>query len=377
MTRPIGCDSRWSGWLASGILVALLVVYASAPAAGQDRVQAKPIPSRIWHFVLRDVTRERADWMADRAKAAGFDAVQILLTDGVRLDRAPWKPRAGAWSRAELVGWLAYVSKLGMQVIPELKLLTHQEKLFQGHHPDLMFNKNTYDPRLDQTYNFVLLLLDEIISIANPAAVHIGHDEVAGHSPGSVKRWLSPGEPMLPADLFLRHLLRIHGYLKHRGVQTWIWGDMLVSTAEFPSMFAGHLHGSAPGYGKVLRDKLPRDIVICDWHYADDQADFPSLAKMVDEGFVVIGATWEKPRTIVNFSGYAASHGASAMMATTWFRVQQREWGRVAEILQISGDAFQRAFAEQQHGSKGTGPLETGANLRAVASATDKPRPAR
>ncbi|MFZ0257665.1 MAG: hypothetical protein WAN46_18950, partial [Gammaproteobacteria bacterium] len=111
-------------------------------------------------------------------------------------------------------------------------------------------------------------------------------------------------------------------------------------------MLAKHLHGTAPGYGKALRDKLPHDIVISDWHYFDNQKDFPSLTTMQKEGFRVIGVTWKKPKTIRNFSRYAAQHSAYGMMATTWFHVQRQEWDVVNQIISESGSAFSRAFAD-------------------------------
>ena len=68
----------------------------------------------------------------------------------------------------------------GLAVIPELKLLTHQEKLFQDKHPDLMFNKVTYDPNQEAVYGLVERHIDEIIEAINPDYFHIGHDEVKG-----------------------------------------------------------------------------------------------------------------------------------------------------------------------------------------------------
>jgi hypothetical protein len=325
--------------LVAGLLYLLLGIGGSVDAS-ESKLPPQSTPARIWHFVLRGLAYDRAIWMVDRAKAAGFDAVQVTLTDGVRLDRAPWTPRKDAWSKAEFIDWVAYARERGMAVIPEVQLLTHQEKFFQQAHPDLMFNGVTYDPGRDRTYQIVFSMLEEIIDAVRPAAVHIGHDEVAGHDPASARKWLKPGEKALPADLFLADVLRVHGYLKERGIHTWMWGDMLLSPTEFPTMHSRDLNGSGAGYGKALRDKLPRDLVICDWHYFGGQLAFPSLATLVREGFRVVGVTWENEEAIRHFSRYAAAHGASGMMATTWFRVQRKHWDRVDWILRISGQAF-------------------------------------
>jgi hypothetical protein len=331
--------------LRSAILIvwSVLVMMTAGASAAPDELKG---PVRVFHFVLRGVALDDARRMAKEARAAGFNAVQVVLTDGVRLDRAPWKPLPDAWTKAQFITWVSELRAEGLEFIPELKLLTHQEKFFQNEHKELTFNRSTYDPRKEGTYERVFDLLDEVIAIIRPKAVHIGHDEVAGHNAASKEKWLGPGEQMLPADLFLKDVLRIHGYLKQRSIATWIWGDMLISPTEFAGMAPQHLHGSAPGYGKALRDRLPKGIVICDWHYLDEQPAFPSFSTIQEEGFRVIGTTWKKERTIRNFSGYAALHGGYGMMATTWFHVQRKEWSVVDRIISASGAAFLKDFPD-------------------------------
>ncbi len=296
---------------------------------------------RAWHFVLRSVSFDRARWMVDEAYKAGFNTVQVNIADGVKLDKVPWQSLGDAWSKEEFKMWVVYARSRGLEIIPEVALLTHQEKFFQDNFPDLMFHSLTYAPRQEAAYtDWVSTLLDELITLLKPRAIHIGHDEVVGWNFRHQLKVLNFGESMLPAELFLADVLRIHSYLKERNVETWMWGDMLLSPDEFPSMLEKHLHGGKKGYGKALRDKLPRDIVICDWHYFDQQTDFPSLSVMQNEGFRVIGATWKKQETIRNFSRYAAMHNAYGMMATTWFHVQREEWDIVEKIIWDSGKAF-------------------------------------
>jgi len=332
----------------SGILLVLLMLMFSSLVEANTAVVGVQKHARIFHFVLRGVELNDAKKMVHDAQKAGFNAVQVLLTDGVKLNHSVWKKRPDAWSREDFIDWVNVVQGAGLDIIPELKLLTHQEKFFQNRYPGAMFNHVTYDPRYEDIYSKIYLLLDEIAELVNPKAIHIGHDEVAGYNLKSKKKWLKSGQEMLPADLFLKDILKIHDYLKARGIETWIWGDMLISTVEFPNMLPQHLHGDAKGYGKELRNRLPRDIVICDWHYFDGQADFPSLAVLNKEGFKVIGVTWKKEQTIRNFSRYAANHGALGMMATTWFYVQRKEWNTVNRILRVSGRVFSQDFPDAQ-----------------------------
>lgn len=339
-----------SKWL--GVLGYLLFCLPSWGAGENTSTTVEP-SIRALHFVLRGVSAERAHWIVDEARQAKFNTIIVLVTDGVTLRNSPWSTKAGAWSRDEFKKWVTYAQTKGIQVIPELNLLTHQEKFLQDGHPDMMFNSATYNPNNPEVYRkYVYPLIDELVELFSPRAIHIGHDELVGwvlHKSRHEKHiGLLAREQMLPAELFLKDVLLIRNHLAERNVETWMWGDMLISPDEFPEMLGRELHGISSGYGKALRQKLPKDIVICDWHYADDQMEYPSLAAFKAEGFRVLGATWKKEKTIRNFSRYAAEQGADGMIATTWFHVQRKEWDVVGNIIKTSGRAFNKDFPDAQ-----------------------------
>ncbi len=259
--------------------------------------------------------------IVDLACESGFNAVQFLLMNGVRMDRAPWRPSPRAWTKAQLLEWVAHIRAAGMEPIPEIKLLTHQEKFLGDRHPRLLYNAMTYDPRNEEVYTLVFSFLDEVLEGLRPRVVHIGHDEVFGFAPGQARQLKKAGAYPLPADLFFEDIRRITGFLGPKGVGVWMWGDMLLSPDEFPGMLAKHLHGTLPGYGRPLRERLSREIVICDWHDSDDQEEFPAFSRLREEGFRVVAATWKKEHTIRNFARYASAHGAFGLMATTWYNM--------------------------------------------------------
>jgi len=324
-------------WL--GLLVGLMLCLPVCGAEKAPSLAVEQPPVRALHFVLRAVPLDKAYWLVDEAKAAGFNTIIVTVTDGVALNTAPWGKKPGAWSREEFKSWVEHAQRANMKVVPELKLLSHQDKFFQNGHPALMFNSLTYDPVNPFVYEQIVFpMFDELVRLIKPKAIHIGHDEVAGFA----------NEILLPAALFLQDVERIYGYLERQGIETWMWGDMLISPDEFPEMKPNPLHGRTDGYGKVLRQQLPKDIVICDWHYSDDQEAYPSSAAFKAEGFRVLGATWKKEKTIRNFSRYAAQHGADGMIATTWFHVQRKEWDVVERIIRTSGRIFSKDFPDVQ-----------------------------
>lgn len=330
----------------------LFILVASQAWAGVDESDVRnSTPVRAVHFVMAPSgSRARAlDYLSavrliETSSRAGLNTAIVQIANSVVLDSVPQLVRPGAWTKQQFIDFVNMAKSRGMEIIPEIKLLSHQDKLFQSHFPHLMFNQTTYDPNHKATYEVVFTLLNEIIDAVKPRAIHIGHDEVS--SPDTKKKWLKQGEEMLPANLFLQDVWAIRNFLAARKVETWMWGDMLISRDEFPDMSGKHLHGSKPGYGKSLRVQLPKDVVICDWHYVDDQSNFTSLQTFRREGFRVLGVTWKKEKTIRNFSRYAAEHGAEGMIATTWFHVPRNEWDVVERIIRTSGRIFIKDFPD-------------------------------
>jgi len=322
-------------------LTAIGCTHVAPPAPPKTAAEVSTIPWRLVHFVLRGIPRERADRLVELAAHHGFNGVIVLVSDGVSLRSAPWTPGRGAWSPEEFHAWAEGARQRGLVVIPEFKFLTHQEKFFQRNRPQWMYNELTWDPRRPEVYEAACAVLDEVLPLLQPPAVHIGHDELAGYNIAAEKRLRARGASPLPAELFLEDVRRLHRELKARGVETWMWADMLLSPSEFPTMFPRTLHGgNLPGYGAPLRRQLPRDIVLCTWHYHDQQPEFPVFDVLRGEGFCVLGATWQHETTIRNMSRAAATSGISGMIATTWFLMQRGEMDAIERILEISGREF-------------------------------------
>lgn len=292
---------------------------------------------RLWHFVLRSVDLKNAFWLVDVAKKNNFNAVVIQIADGVVLNKSPWTPQEDAWSKKEFIQWVNYAKLNGMDVIPEIKLLSHQEKFLQNNYPGLMYNSNTYDPSNSKVYNIVFPLLDEIIEIINPSIIHIGHDELKPEKNNLFDFFRD--KKILPANLFLKDIIIINNFLNNKKISTAMWGDMLLSPTEFPLMSKHYLNGGSSGYGKSLRKQLPKSIIIFDWHYIDEDS-FKSMEVLREEGFTVIPTTWRKEVTIEKFSRASKREGSSAIMASLWFYVQRGEWDIVESILSFSGREF-------------------------------------
>jgi len=292
------------------------------------------------HIPLPDLKPAMVRRVIDLASLHNYNLLILQVADAVKLQSAATPPRHNALTSKQFSELANYARESGLRVVPEVKLLTHQEKFFGDSRPELMFNRVTYDPRKPEVYELVFEHLDEVLALTGSTAVHIGHDEVKGFYPRHREKWLNPGDETLPADLYVQDVRKLHEYLQGKGIEVWMWGDMLLPKDEFPSMHQRDLHGEDDYQG--IRASIPRDITIFDWHYDDRQAEFPSVDAFRKDGFTVVGSTWSNPATVQNFSRYMADlrPPEPGMLATVWFHLRRREWDKAEAIITQSAAAY-------------------------------------
>jgi hypothetical protein len=303
-------------------------------------IQDPKIETRALHIVLRNISIENLYDTVRRARLARFNTLIIMLTNGVALDAYPSALLRNAISKQELREFVQFARQNGLDVIPEIKLLTHQQVFLQSNSPELMFNKATYDPRNTKVYELVTRYIDEVISLVSPTAIHIGHDEVRAFGVAAKRRWLNAGEQPLSADLFLRDVRTLNKILTDRGVGVWMWADMLLPKEMLAEILQRNFDERAD-YPKLL-SKMPKNIVMVDWRYFDQSTTFPSIDYFEKHGFRILGATWHDISVATSFANYMSSRKwqSRGMVATTWSLAPRGEWGLVHKIINQSGKAF-------------------------------------
>jgi hypothetical protein len=187
--------------------------------------------------------------------------------------------------------------KCGIRLIPLFECLGHQPSrggLLQTH-PDFeqpldipAGDKHVYShewcPSNPDVNKIVFDLFDELIDAFEADALHVGMDEV--FMIGSKNCPRCRGKNV--AELFAGVVNQLHQHLvKHRGVEMLMWGDRLLKSPEYGSRFAASLTGTHPAI-----DMVPKDIIICDWHYPL-QDDYPSVRLFQEKGFRVLPATYQ------------------------------------------------------------------------------------
>lgn len=296
------------------------------------------------HFVARLLSKDDMLYLIRLARKAQMNTLIVDIRDGVRLASLSGVYRDDAINIDEFIDVINIARKSGLEFIPEIKLLSHQSDMLARYGDVVMYNRQTYDPRSSSTYRHVFSILDEVISLFHPQSIHIGHDEVVGWSSRHYKKGiLRSNEKQLPPDLFLQDVIVIHNYLSSMNVKTWMWGDMLLSSEELSRTNERGINGTVNDYYKV-RSGLPKDIIICDWHYYNEDGIYPSLSKFMREGFTVIGASWKNMRATRSFSKYAYANKAEGMIATTWWLAQSGDRSILSQVIVNSGRYFWNAI---------------------------------
>ncbi len=228
----------------------------------------------------------------------------------------------------------AFVKKCrdhGVLVIPQFQCLAHQSwkentgpllttypelDLTPGAFPG---NKGIYcrewDPLNPKVNEIVFALMDELIEAFGATMFHVGMDEVfligSEHSPST------RGKD--PAKVFAKAVTDIHAHLvKKRGLQMMMWGDRLIDGKELAmGKWEASQNGTAPAV-----DMIPKDIVICPWHYGKRET-YPSIPLFLKKGFRVLPAGWNKVDATEALIRYAATFDSPLMLGhlfTTWSR---------------------------------------------------------
>jgi len=273
-----------------------------------------------------------------------------------------------ALSKADVKKIVAACRKNNIRVIPQINLLGHQSwanktgKLLAVYPqfdetPEIKMPEKYVWPNADNLYcrsycplhpelHAVLFsVIDELCDAFETDAFHAGMDEV-----------FYLGEPTCPrcggrdkAELFADEVRRIHDHLAQKGREMWIWGDRLL---DGKTTGLGEWEAS---YNSTYRavDLIPKDVVICDWHY--DRADKTSVYFAM-KGFRVLTCPWRKPELAVQQvkDMVAFREQSSPEMKERFAGLVETTWSRT--------DFFLRGFYNNTPSQNNSAPQNTAWN---------------
>jgi len=222
-----------------------------------------------------------------------------------------------------------------VKIIPMINCLGHQSwagETFQllNTHPEFdetpdipLSNKDIYCrswcPLHPGINAFIFDLIDELVDVFGASSFHAGMDEVFILSKCPRCREIAP------AELFARSVKDIHAHVvgKH-GLEMLIWGDRLIDTE---SSGYGEWEASSNNTAPAI-DLIPKDIVICDWHYETEYggkpATYTSVREFQKKGLRVWPAGWKSAKNAQMLAEVALESASDLMvgyLATTWTSV--------------------------------------------------------
>jgi hypothetical protein len=209
-----------------------------------------------------------------------------------------------------------------IEVVPLINTFGHSNWFLENpryrHLADNPENPFAYDPTNPEVYQLTESIYAEAADLFKPHYFHIGHDEITLKGFPHSEHLKKIGA----RKLILDDIKHYRDFFARRGIRTVIWGDMFIGPGEAPDFALAPTVEEA----KARRSGLPRDVVICDWHYsAAPMQDYVNLGVFNKEGLDVIGCPWYNVENLWNFAG-ASSLAREMPLPGTTLGIVQATW---------------------------------------------------
>ena len=256
--------------------------------------------------------------------ALQFTHVIIEFWGTLQFDCLPelaWQDKS--YKKCEIAPLITEAKNMGMEVIPMFNHLGHAtgSRIACGKHVVLDQNpalQHLFTPD-GWAWNFESPIVRKLLSdirhelyglFGDGEYIHLGFDESFIHSAG-----------LLPKEKIGDFMAEMIKEAEAEGRRAIIWGDMLLCAEEVGCAGGKYYYECTeknPEDAKMLRSKLPKSILIADWHY--DVLESPILTSVFlkSEGFDVIGCPWFDKKNIKAHLETVKSEKLFGAMLTTW-----------------------------------------------------------
>jgi len=353
----MSANRRVTSFLAS--LACLLSLTFPARSGSPDWLAQWRTRNSVWrgvHVMLHD--DPQAEALVEelpQLEALGVNVLVLEVDYGFQFASHPELSSQPALSRAAAASLAKACRTHGIRPIPLFNCLGHQSwskttlpllaKYPQFDETPGQFPENegiycrSWCPQHPDVNKIVHELLDELIDAFAADAIHVGMDEVfligSTHCPRC-----RDGDP---AKLFALAVNALHDHVvKQRKLEMLIWSDRL-------------LDGKATGLGEWEAATnnthgaiglIPKDIILCDWHYEPlsaypgKPADYVSIGHFLEQGFRVWPSSWrnaEAARALAESAQRQANERVLGQLCTTWGAVpipSLAEWPPLLSIIE-------------------------------------------
>jgi hypothetical protein len=260
---------------------------------------AAPVPSGVDAFVK---------FIKEELATRQVNTLILRVDYNYQFEQHPELRDSIALSKADVKKLVRVCKEYNIRLIPQINLLGHQSWASTTHNllraypqfdetphvkmpakyvwpnADGLYCKS-YCPLHPDVHGIVFSLVDEICDAFESNAFHAGMDEVFYLGDDKCPRCGGRDK----AELFAGEVRTIRDHLRQKNRELWIWGDRLL---DGKTTGMGMWEASFNNTHRAI-DMVPKDIVICDWHYerADKTAVYFAM-----KGLRVITCPWRNPQ---------------------------------------------------------------------------------
>ena len=255
------------------VLLALLLCLA---ADGAKAAPAKDFRVRGFHLDLKvqTMTPEALKAFARDLSAMGVNAILMEWEATFPFDRHAVISNRHAYTPAEVREFIAYCSRLGLDVIPLQQTFGHVEYILQhDRYAPLRENFRSefsqvcpLDPASERIFKDIV---EEVAAVHPSPYFHIGCDEtfLLGLCPKCSAYVKEHGK----SRLFVEYVAKMCKAVTELGKRPILWADIITKYPE-------------------AVDLLPKDAILMDWNYGWDIKHFGDIDKLYASGLEIWGA---------------------------------------------------------------------------------------
>ena len=296
---------------------------------------AQPLPVRGIHLAAPkpDEMSLALRFITEALPKEGVNVLVLEFNYRFQSVRRPEVVDADALSREQVSQLAEACRSAGIKLIPGINLLGHQswaKTTFgllrahpefdetQGKYPDNQgIYCRSYCPRHPEMHAVLFDLIDELLEWTGADTFHGGMDEVFLLGEDDCPRCRGADK----AELFATEVKTIRDHLAGGGKTLWIWGDRLLDGITTGiGKWEASINGTAPAINRI-----PRDVVINDWHY---ESAHPTAGHFALMGLPVVSAPWRKASVALRELDMirAAQAGASPVVSARLLGLLQTSW---------------------------------------------------
>lgn len=311
-------------------MISCSLVFAVSTAAFASRTSSRKQPWLGIHILMtsKNKTEQLTKAVGELAEM-GVNSIVAEINYGYEYTSHPELRSSNPSGRKQIRILAAECKKHKVRLIPQFQCLGHQSwssstsplltKYPQFDESPGKYPKNkgiycrSWCPQHPDVNPIIFKLMDELITAFEADALHVGMDEVFIIGDDACGRCKGKDK----AKLFAKAINDYHKHIvgKHK-IEMLMWGDRLIDAGKLNySKWEASANNTAPAV-----DLIPKDIIICDWHYGRRDT-YESIPMFMKKGFRVWPASWkntEAAKALVDYSMTFNNPKMVGHLNTTW-----------------------------------------------------------